>query len=136
MSFVTVGSAAGPKLRDTEIYEGLGLADPIDVIRPSFFRSEVPILNLSFVESHLTREFVDPVSENLHQHTMGLLGQVFSYSLTQKHQVVPLPPKLCAVGLPNPIPRQSSLRALTTRLLRSHLVLQVLATLQRCRTLW
>jgi len=66
----------------------------------TLFRSEVPILNLSFVESRLTREFVNPVSENLHQHTMGLLGQVFFFSLTQKHQVVPLPLKLCAMGLP------------------------------------
>jgi hypothetical protein len=28
MSFVTIGSAAVPKLRNGETYEGLGLADP------------------------------------------------------------------------------------------------------------
>jgi hypothetical protein len=42
------------------------------------------MLNLNLAKSHLTREFANPPSENLHQHTMGLLGEELFFSLTQK----------------------------------------------------
>jgi hypothetical protein len=78
----------------------------------------------------MTREFVNPASESIQQHTMGLLGQVFFFSLTQKHQVIPLPLKLCAVGLPEHNPPSISAASLDDTLVDARI--QFFKFLPRC----